>query len=333
MPVISTSRSAPDGRADRVALRLGPLVVPQDRRPQDLAGGVEQHEPVHLPGEPDGRARRPGPSPVVGQHGAGSPRPAPSHQRRGSCSLHSGCGCSNPYSAAADPGDRAGLVDEDGLGRRRRRVDPDDVTPSAVSARRTRSGWLTRFSSSSWRPETGLGSTSPAATRASSDASDSEPSRIALPERPAPAGVARLDRVARASAARAGPPPRAAPGPACRCRRCGRGTGRVRSMLWRRSLASKLKPPVREPARACRISYSGQRQVLDASSGTGRCPSRSGGRRGWRRCCPSSPFAAAYATSWWKLWPASVAWLASMLSRYSPSSPLRTRKPWTVAES
>ena len=47
---------------------------------------------------------------------------------------------------------------------------------------------------------------------------------------------------------------------------------------------------------------------------------------------PRIPFATAYATSCWKLWPASVAWLASMLTRYSSSRPLRTRKPWTVAD-
>ena len=29
---------------------------------------------------------------------------------------------------------------------------------------------------------------------------------------------------------------------------------------------------------------------------------------------PSMPLAMAYATSWWKLWPASVAWFASMLT-------------------
>ena len=45
---------------------------------------------------------------------------------------------------------------------------------------------------------------------------------------------------------------------------------------------------------------------------------------------PRMPLATANATSWWKLWPASVAWLASMLTRYSSSSPWRTRKPWTV---
>ena len=75
-----------------------------------------------------------------------------------------------------------------------------------------------------------------------------------------------------------------------------------------------------------------QRRGPPPSSGTGRCPSRSAGRPGWRRCCPNIPLAAAYATSWWKLWPASVAWLASMLIRYSPSRPCRTRKPWTVGD-
>ena len=48
LPVISTRRCRADGRADRVALGGRALVVPQDRRPQDLARGVEQHEAVHL---------------------------------------------------------------------------------------------------------------------------------------------------------------------------------------------------------------------------------------------------------------------------------------------
>ena len=48
------------------------------------------------------------------------------------------------------------------------------------------------FSSRSWRPETGRGSISPAATRSASDASVASPSRIDAPEGPAPAGVARL---------------------------------------------------------------------------------------------------------------------------------------------
>ena len=37
---------------------------------------------------------------------------------------------------------------------------------------------------------------------------------------------------------------------------------------------------------------------------------------------PKMPSAIAYATSWWKLWPASVAWLASMLTWYSPLEPV-----------
>lgn len=56
---------------------------------------------------------------------------------------------------------------------------------SIVESRRGRQStdritWLTRFSSSSWRPETGAGSMSPAATRASSDARSSSPDRIPL---------------------------------------------------------------------------------------------------------------------------------------------------------
>ena len=42
-----------DRRPDRVALGGGPLVVPQDRRPEHAIRRVEQHEPVHLAGEAD----------------------------------------------------------------------------------------------------------------------------------------------------------------------------------------------------------------------------------------------------------------------------------------
>ncbi len=42
------------GDLDEALLRLGALVVPQDGRTQDFARRIEQHQPVHLPGQPDG---------------------------------------------------------------------------------------------------------------------------------------------------------------------------------------------------------------------------------------------------------------------------------------
>ena len=48
---------------------------------------------------------------------------------------------------------------------------------------------------------------------------------------------------------------------------------------------------------------------------------------------PRMPSAAAIATSCSNEWPASVAWLASMLTLTSCSSPNFTRKPYTVCVS
>ena len=42
-----------DRGTDRVAFGSGPLVVPEDRRPEHPVGLVEQHQPVHLAGQPD----------------------------------------------------------------------------------------------------------------------------------------------------------------------------------------------------------------------------------------------------------------------------------------
>ena len=105
----------------------------------------------------------------------------------------------------------------------------------------------------------------------------------------------------------------------------------VRSVLWRRSLASKLNPPGAMPP-ARRISNSG-RTRSSTEFGNWSVSQPFCGSPRLASMLPSIPLAAANATSWWKLWPASVAWLASMLVRYSPSSPLRTRNPCTVATS
>ena len=47
-----------DDLADRVALGPGPLVVPQDRRTQDLVSGIKRDQAVHLSREPYGLHRR-----------------------------------------------------------------------------------------------------------------------------------------------------------------------------------------------------------------------------------------------------------------------------------
>ena len=56
-PFHADQLGAADPALDLLTLRPRALVVPQDRRPQHLAGIVEQHQAVHLPGQanPDDR--------------------------------------------------------------------------------------------------------------------------------------------------------------------------------------------------------------------------------------------------------------------------------------
>ena len=145
----------------------------------------------------------------------------------------------------ADAAHRAGLVDEDRLGRGRRDVDADDPThrrgqPPVFEPRSTAQMCsLTMFSSRSWRPETGRGSISPAATRSA----ERRERRITVEDRRAQG--ARSSRRSAPRAARRGArprasrPPPAGSGQACRCRRCGRGRGRrgpcSGAAAWRRS--------------------------------------------------------------------------------------------------
>ena len=91
LPVIATSRSGPTSSRISVALGAGPLVVPEDRRPEDLVRRVEQDGAVHLAGEAD-RCDVVAGDAGLGQDGRGSPSTVPSHQRCGSCSLQSGRG-------------------------------------------------------------------------------------------------------------------------------------------------------------------------------------------------------------------------------------------------
>jgi len=76
-----------------------------------------------------------------------------------------------------------GLVDQDGLRRGRGRVDAQDQAHGGQPAERPvdQMAWLTMFSSSSWRPETGCGSISPDSTFAARSARVRLPSRMPVP--------------------------------------------------------------------------------------------------------------------------------------------------------
>ena len=174
-----------DGRADRVALGGRALVVPQDRRPQDLARGVEQHEPVHLPGEPDaldvvGRdarrppARRRSPRSRRSTTGAGPARStagAAGRTRRRTCRSPA-----RPLTASRTTALVA--VVETSIPR----TTPIGQARSARSTAQIR--WLTRFSRRSWPPDERTGSMRPSATCASRSARLTEPPRIAAPSSP-----------------------------------------------------------------------------------------------------------------------------------------------------
>ena len=113
-----------DRRPDGVAFGGGPLVVPQDRRPEDLVRRIQQDEAVHLAGEPDrddlGRrdaGRRQDRSDRVDAARPPQPGVLLAPQR--------------PWDVEAvfrdpDPADGPRLVDEDGLRRGGRDVDPED---------------------------------------------------------------------------------------------------------------------------------------------------------------------------------------------------------------
>ena len=332
----------PDGGPDRVALGGGALVVPQDRRPEDAVRVVQQHEAVHLAGQPDrGDVARPGCRSRPGRTGSRrSPRPttarvllAPERLRDVVRVL-----------GDADPGDRARLVDEDGLRRRGRDVDPEDVAHRPVrrasvgrgSDPRSRSAvqiaWFTAFSSSSWRPDTGL-------------AGRCRRTRLGLARRRAlrrprgsPCRAARSSPHSAPSRSRSTASRRSTRAAATRSARASvsippmwawkRSSG---SMLWRRSLASKLKPPVVKPPPSQDLVH-GERQLVDRVRELVGVPAVLGvAAVGVDRA--EEPVARPRTRPrGGSCGPASVAWLASMFSRYSSSRPCRTRKPWIVAD-
>ena len=91
LQVSSSSRAAPIVRVQPGALLVAALIAPDDRRPDDVAGRIEQHGAVHLAGQADrvdGARRRcpPGPARI---------EPLPQKRasnRAGCCSAHAGPG-------------------------------------------------------------------------------------------------------------------------------------------------------------------------------------------------------------------------------------------------
>jgi hypothetical protein len=174
----------PDGPADRVAFRTGALVVPQNRRPENVAGRIEQDRAVHLAGQADRRHVRPA-GLGGGEHGAdGRHRPVPPEvwlllapQRARDAERVLG---------RADAADDPCLVDQDGLRRGGGCVDAEDDAHGGQPAERPvdQMAWLTMFSYSSCWPETGCGSIEPASTRAASSSRLTSPPRIARPSSP-----------------------------------------------------------------------------------------------------------------------------------------------------
>ena len=139
----------------------------------------------------------------------------------------------------------APLVDQDGLGRRRRDVDAEDVRhrqrrrrlsrPAASTAQMAVDHALQQLLAAGHRLRVDtagrhLRGRGPRATLAVEDRA---------PERALPARVARFARRSTASRPRACRRPRGATARACRCRRCGRGTGPSGrcsgGAAWRRS--------------------------------------------------------------------------------------------------
>ena len=122
-----------DGLPDHVALGGRALVVPEDGRPQDGIGPVQEHESVHLTGQPDRGDL------VARDPGLGQDRPDRADRavppQLGRLFAPTRLGHLEAVLRRADADDTAGLVDEDGLGRGRRRVDPDDMG-HRVSGRR-----------------------------------------------------------------------------------------------------------------------------------------------------------------------------------------------------
>jgi hypothetical protein len=114
-----------DQAADLVALRLGALVVPEDRGPQHLPAVVEQDQAVHLPGEADRAHLRAG-EPRLGE------RRSDRHDRR---VPPQGRGLLRPQRVGrvdvvvrpADGDDGAVRVHHERLRRRRRGVDAEVV--------------------------------------------------------------------------------------------------------------------------------------------------------------------------------------------------------------
>ena len=216
---------------------------------------------MHLPGQPDGHNVRTRPAGLASTPPDRGDRRVPP-QRRVLLAPQRPRRRERVF-GARDSDNRAGRVDQDSLRRGRRDVDAEDEpngqrpAPDSIRSRSTAQiCWLTRFSRSSWRPDTGSGRSR--RTRPCPRATRATPPRPGSPgraDRPSPRSAPRA--AARGSRAPGARRRRAAPGRACRCPPMCAWNRSVRSVLWRRSLASKLKPPVVNPP-PFRISYSGR---------------------------------------------------------------------------
>ena len=186
---------------------------------------------------------------------------------------------------------------------------------------------MTRFSSCSWRPETRLRLDAlPLDPARQVGEAMRLPVRMARPSRLVPAGVAAFDPLGERAVLDHLLGDEQRPRAQVHRRRHGRASRSSGSIDWRRSLASKLRPP-RGEAAALHDLVERERDLLTGCSGTGRCPSRAARRRGScrssRRCRAPAP-ARSRARRCGRR---AVAWFCSMLTLTSFSRPCAFRKP------
>ena len=108
---------ASDLRVQPIALLVCPLIAPDQRRPQHLAGGIQHDRPMHLPGEPDGvNSRSPAPGPPAAAITSRIAPWAARHQSSGSCSAQPGWGLRNGACSTAAEATSCRLVDQNSAG-------------------------------------------------------------------------------------------------------------------------------------------------------------------------------------------------------------------------
>ena len=236
--VVAGDRDQPlrsDRPADRVALGGGPLVVPQDRRPEDLAAGVEQ-DARRASGRSARRPRCRSPAtPVearterIAVDGAVPPQPrillAPERARHVEAVL------GGADAADRSPSRRSGRPWSPSSRRRSRGRGPPGQRPAPVSTRarlgrrpdRLVHDVLEQLLPAGHRLRVDLARGDPAVEDLERTRRPTGSIGRARPPSPRSAPRASRSSVAALDHRR---PPRAATGRACRCRRCGRGRGR-----------------------------------------------------------------------------------------------------------